>query len=73
MVVGYMFRYIYPLNRRDSNMETKHTNWSRNYPKDVDLQWMDVTDKKEKKVIDPDFTYVANTTKISMHTRNVQP
>ena len=60
MVVGYMFRYIYPLNRRAKKiMETKSTlNWSRNYPKDVDLQWMDVTDKKEKKVIDkPDFTY----------------
>ena len=33
-------------------------NWSREYPKDKDLEWVDVTDKKNKSKIDrPAFTF----------------
>lgn len=34
-------------------------NWTREYPKDKDLEWKDITDKKNSKVIKdkPAFTY----------------
>ena len=59
-IKGYMFRYIYPLNKKakkimknDSTME-----WTRNYPKDKDLEWIDATDRKNKKTVpQPPFTF----------------
>ena len=59
-VNGYMFRYIYPLNKKAKRIMKKESslNWSFNYPKDQDLEWLDVTDKKDIQVIDkPAFTY----------------
>ena len=59
-VVGYMFRYIYPLNKKAKYLMKNGStlNWSLNYPKEADLQWMDVTDKHNKKYIDkPAFTF----------------
>ena len=59
-VRGYMFRYIYPLNKKAKKIMKNESslNWSLDYPKDEDLEWMDVTDKKNKKFIDkPAFTY----------------
>ena len=59
-IVGYMFRYIYPLNKKAKQMMKNNStlNWSLNYPKDKDLEWMDITDKKEKRYIDkPAFTF----------------
>ena len=59
-IVGYMFRYIYPLNKKAKRIMKNNStlNWSLNYPKDIDLEWMDITDKKEKKYIDkPAFTF----------------
>lgn len=60
---GYMFRYIYPLTKdAERIMMTQSTlHWSRqsqDYPKEKDLMWMDVTDAKQKRVIDrPSFTF----------------
>ena len=59
-IVGYMFRYIYPLNKKAKRIMKNNStlNWSLNYPKDIDLEWMDITDKKEKQYIDkPAFTF----------------
>jgi len=39
-VRGKQFRYIYPLNRRGKSQITRSTvEWSRNYPKNADLEW----------------------------------
>jgi len=56
---GYMFRYIYPLNKKAKKMlKTSNLNWTRDYPKDKDLEWWDVTVRKEKKKIEqPSFTF----------------
>lgn len=59
-VKGYMFRYIYPLNKKAKKIMKNESslNWSLEYPKDDDLQWVDITDSKNKKIIDkPAFTY----------------
>ena len=59
-IVGYMFRYIYPLNKRAKRLMKNNStlNWLLNYPKEIDLQWKDVTDKNESKFIDkPAFTF----------------
>ena len=53
-IVGYMFRY--KAKRMMKNNST--LNWSLNYPKDIDLLWMDITDRKDKQYIDkPNFTF----------------
>ena len=57
---GYMFRYIYPLNKTaKSIMKSKSSlNWTLNYPKDKDLEWYDVTDTSDKqKIQQPAFTF----------------
>jgi hypothetical protein len=57
---GYMFRYIYPLNKKAKKlMKNKSTlKWGRGYPKDKDLEWIDVTDRKNKFTIPkPAFTF----------------
>lgn len=72
-IKGYMFRYIYPLNKKAKKIMKRRNpsldktkkpqnysklDWSLNYPKNEDLEWMDVTDSKNKKVINkPAFTY----------------
>lgn len=56
---GYMFRYIYPLNKKAKRMlKTSNLDWNRDYPKDKDLEWWDVTVRSEKKKIEqPAFTF----------------
>ena len=57
---GYMFRYIYPLNKKAKKLMKNGSTleWGRNYPKDKDLKWVDVTDVKNKEIIDkPPFTF----------------
>ena len=56
---GLMFRYIYPLNKKAKKMLKNSTmDWTKNYPKEKDLEWIDVTDKKNKKSIrQPPFTF----------------
>jgi len=58
---GYMFRYIYPLNKRAKKlMKTGSTlEWNFDYPKDKDLAWQDITDggKNAVDVPQPDFTF----------------
>ena len=74
---GLMFRYIYPLNKEAKRiMEKKSSiNWTKNYPKDKDLEWLDVTDMKNKKYIDkPPFTFQDakyNLKNIQAHTADV--
>ena len=54
---GLMFRYLYPLNKKAKRMMKQSSmNWDKNYPKSKDLEWVDVTDKKNKKSVpQPDF------------------
>ena len=58
---GLMFRYIYPLSKKAKKIMKNESslNWTREYPKDKDLEWKDITDKKNSKVIKdkPAFTY----------------
>ena len=56
---GLMFRYIYPLTKKAKKMlKDSAMDWTKNYPKENDLEWVDVTDKKNKKVIpQPSFTF----------------
>lgn len=69
-ISGYMFRYIYPLNKtakkylkpmpnlkEDAGIGKTTFDWfHQSYPKDVDLIWYDITDRKNKKKIPmPDF------------------
>tara|TARA_Y100000590_G_scaffold182313_1_gene207820 strand:- start:1520 stop:2395 length:876 start_codon:yes stop_codon:yes gene_type:complete len=56
---GLMFRYIYPLTKKAKKMlKDSSMNWTREYPKDKDLEWKDITDKKNTKIIGkPAFTY----------------
>jgi len=59
-IKGYMFRYIYPLNKKAKKIMKKHSTmeWTRNYPKDKDLEWIDATDRKNiKPVPQPAFTF----------------
>jgi hypothetical protein len=33
-------------------------NWTKNYPKDIDLEWTDITDRSITKIIQkPNFTF----------------
>ena len=49
---GLMFRYIYPLNKKAKKMlKNSSMEWTKNYPKEKDLEWRDVTDRKNKKTI----------------------
>jgi len=54
---GLMFRYLYPLNKKSKRMMKQSSmNWDKNYPKSIDLEWFDVTDRKNKKSVPhPDF------------------
>ena len=60
VIKGYMFRYIYPLNKKAKKIMKNHSTleWTRNYPKDKDLEWIDATDRKDKKTVpQPPFTF----------------
>ncbi len=60
VIKGYMFRYIYPLNKKAKRIMKNHSTmkWTRNYPKDKDLEWIDATDSKDKKTVpQPPFTF----------------
>jgi hypothetical protein len=52
-ISGYMFRYIYPLNKTAKKyLKTKSDyDWDQSYPKDDILKWKDITDKKNSKEI----------------------
>ena len=54
---GLMFRYLYPLNKKAKRMMKQSSmNWDKSYPKSKDLEWVDVSDKKNKKSVpQPDF------------------
>ena len=54
---GLMFRYLYPLNKKAKRMMKQSSmNWDKSYPKSKDLEWVDVTDRKNKKSVpQPDF------------------
>jgi hypothetical protein len=60
-VSGYMFRYIYPLNKKakkylKTKSDPKKFDWFQSYPKDDSLKWLDITDKKNKEQIEmPNF------------------
>ena len=59
-VEGYMFRYIYPLSKTAKKIMKNNSTieWIRDYPKDVDLQWRDITDSKNiLSIIKPDFDF----------------
>lgn len=62
-VRGYMFRYIYPLSKKAKYiMKNESTlEWSiekKDYPKSKILEWISVTDKKNKEKIEqPAFTF----------------
>jgi hypothetical protein len=75
-ISGYMFRYIYPLSKKAKKlMENNSTlNWSSPYPKDKDLEWKDVTDKKNTFTVDkPQFTFqnaIYNSKNIEAHKKS---
>lgn len=52
-ISGYMFRYIYPLNKSAKKyLKTKsELQWFQPYPKNDSLKWKDITDKKNQKEI----------------------
>jgi hypothetical protein len=59
-IEGLMFRYIMPLSKKAKKMLKDSTlEWRQSdYPKDKDLRWWDITDRKEKREIpQPAFTY----------------
>ena len=59
-IEGLMFRYIYPLNKKAEKLMNEWPNfrWTKDYPKEDELVWYDITDKKNKMKIDqPAFTY----------------
>lgn len=72
---GYMFRYIYPLNKSSKKLLKKSTvKWDINYPKDKDLEWFDATDgKNKKKISKPAFTFDSlkyNEKNVNAHKKN---
>jgi hypothetical protein len=59
-IKGYMFRYIYPLNKKAKKIMKNNStlNWTLDYPKDKDLCWKDSTDSKKQIVVEqPAFTF----------------
>lgn len=59
LIEGLMFRYVYPLNKAAKQMiHTKSScEWTKNYPKDVDLIWYDKTVNPKIEIEKPNFTY----------------
>lgn len=77
-IEGYMFRYIYPLNKRAKKImkENSTLNWTLNYPKEKDLEWRDSTDSKNKFLVEqPDFSFkeaIYNLKNIEEHKKSNQ-
>lgn len=73
---GYMFRYIYPLSKEAKKLMKNNSTlkWSLSYPKDKDLEWKDVTDKKNVfNIAQPQFTFqnaVYNLRNIEAHKKD---
>jgi hypothetical protein len=59
LIIGHMFRYIYPLNNNAKKLIKNGTTftWSRNYPKNDSLKWYDGTIKPKKEITQPAFTF----------------
>lgn len=58
LIIGHMFRYIYPLNKDAKKMMKNSTfTWSINYPKDDALKWYDGTTKPKKQIPQPQFVF----------------
>ena len=57
-IEGYMFRYIFPLNKKAKKlMKKSNMEWTRNYPKEKDLEWFDRTSMPRVKIDKPPFTF----------------
>ena len=58
-IEGYMFRYIYPLNKKAKKiLKTGSTvDWNCKYPKDDSLVWYDKTVAPKFEIPKPPFTY----------------
>lgn len=59
-VKGYMFRYIYPLNNKAKRAMKKQStlDWTKDYPKEKDLEWYDATDNRNRvKIEQPNFVF----------------
>jgi hypothetical protein len=53
-----MFRYIFPLNKKAKKlMKKSNMEWTRNYPKEKDLEWFDRTSMPKVKIDKPPFTF----------------
>lgn len=62
LIDGFMFRYVYPLNRKAEKMlNTESTlSWSRkkeDFPKEVNLKWYDRTNGHSIQITRPNFTF----------------
>ena len=60
MINGLMFRYIYPLNKGAKKIIKNNSthDWNKNYPKEADLVWIDITDTNNNTKIDkPHFSF----------------
>jgi hypothetical protein len=71
-IKGYMFRYIYPLNKKAKKLLKKsNLDWTLGqYPKDDSLEWFDATVAPKKKMTEqPNF--VLELDKIKYNRRNV--
>ena len=57
-IEGYMFRYIFPLNKKAKKLLKKsNMEWTRKYPKDHNLKWFDKTSRPKFEIEQPHFTY----------------
>ena len=57
-IEGYMFRYIFPLNKKAQKLLKKsNMEWTRKYPKDHNLKWFDKTSRPKFEIEQPHFTY----------------
>lgn len=74
---GLMFRYLYPLNKKAKKLMLRESSlpWSKNYPKEESLEWLDVTDKRNKvSVSQPNFTFAEakyNLKNMEAHKKNI--
>ena len=69
---GLMFRYLYPLNKKAKRMMLKESSmdWDKNYPKEINLEWVDVTDRKNKKSV-PQPKFDLDMSNIEYNKKNV--
>jgi hypothetical protein len=76
LIVGHMFRYIYPLNQDAKKLiKTSPFNWSIQYPKNDALKWYDGTIRPKKEIPQPEFTFeniVYNRKNVGETTKNIE-